>query len=352
MTTNKWKDFVEKNLFTTTEDFYHLPYLSNSPLIKIKSIIDISVATHNVDLQTISTKNPLCSGVLRYRNIEDGLWLLSTTLALKKNIVAKTYYDTNFDSDFYYLSFSIFEYNFPSIKGSGPKKLLSKCWTFYKPQTEVSTYFYKDTVGTFYNIVFSKKWAEHNIPQLCGKNASTVLKFLNAETGFLSCLDIVPNMSKIATKIDFMLKNKNVQILDVSSLKPLINTLVSDFFKVVIDQNRIQNYVPVKNEDYDRAAQAEKIILQNLSKPFVGVLFLSESVHLSPTKLKTIFKMVFGLSMLQYHKQKNLQLAMQLLLKSEVPIKYIATISGYGSSSKFTAAFKQNFSVLPSEMRK
>ena len=43
MTANKWKDFVEKNLFTTTEDFYHLPYLSNAPLIKIKRIIDISV---------------------------------------------------------------------------------------------------------------------------------------------------------------------------------------------------------------------------------------------------------------------------------------------------------------------
>ena len=351
MSTNKWKDFVDKNLFTTKEDFYHLPYLSNSPAIKIASIVDISIATHNVESQTIATKNDLCTGVLRYRNLEEGLWLLSTTLSLKNNIVAKTYYDNNLDSDFYFLSFSIFEYNFPSIKGSGPKKLLSKCWTFYKPQTEVSTYFYKDTVGTFYNIIFSKKWVEHNIPQLCGANTETVLQFLNNETGFLSCLDIVPSMSETAAKIDSILKNKNTPITDSSNLNVIVNGLISEFFDVVINQNRIQNYESIKNEDYDRAAQAEKIILQNLSKPFVGVAFLSESVHLSPTKLKAIFKMVFGLSMLQYHKQKNLQLAMQLLLKSEIPIKHIATITGYGSSSKFTSAFKHNFAALPSEMR-
>ena len=154
MSTNKWTEFVSKNLFTSKEDFFELPYLSNSPKVKIDSIINISVAKHDVANQTISTSNPFCSGTLRYRTIEEGLWFLSTNITFKQNIAAKSFYDSSTESDFYYLSFSIFEYEFPSINSNGePNKLLSKCWTFYKPKTEVTTYFYKQTVGDRKSVV-------------------------------------------------------------------------------------------------------------------------------------------------------------------------------------------------------
>lgn len=352
MSTNKWTEFVAKNLFTSKEDFFELPYLSNSPKVKIDSIINISVAKHNVANQTITTNNPFCSGTLRYRTIEEGLWFLSTTIALKQNIAAKSFYDSSTESDFYYLSFSIFEYEFPSINSNGePNKLLSKCWTFYKPKTEVTTYFYKQTVGTFCNIVFSKKWAARNIPNFCGANADAILNFLNSETGFLTCLDVVPEMTNLSNKIDGILKNEPNLKVSEQLLKQPITTLISSFFDVAITENRIQDYKPLKNEDYGNVAKAEKIILQNLSKPFIGVDEIAKKVNLSETKLKVAFKMVFGLSILQYHKQKNLQLAEQLIKNSEIPIKFIASITGYPSSSKFTAAFKKNYGVLPSEMR-
>ncbi|MBC7866439.1 MAG: helix-turn-helix transcriptional regulator [Gloeobacteraceae cyanobacterium ES-bin-316] len=64
-----------------------------------------------------------------------------------------------------------------------------------------------------------------------------------------------------------------------------------------------------------------------------------------------IFKSVFGFSMLQYHKEKNILLALQLIQNSNVQIKNIATLTGYTSSSKFTASFKKRFGVLPTEAR-
>ena len=348
MTSNKWTEFVTKNLFTSKEDFFELPYLSNSPKIKIDSITDISIANHNANLQSISTYNSFCKGNLKYRKIEEGLWLLSTTISFKQNIVAKAFYDLNQESDYYYLSYSIFEYEFPAIINNGePNRLLSKCWTFYKPKTEVATYFYKDTSGNFCNIVFSKKWAEKNIPKYCGTNSNEVLKFLNSETGFLTWLDIVPQMTDIAAEVALILS----KTIKSENLKKPIFTLLSNFFEVAVAEKRIQNYQPLKNEDYANVARAEKIILQNLSKPFIGVAQIANMVNLSATKLKAAFKMVFGLSILQYHKQKNLQLAEQLIKNSEIPIKYIATITGYGSSSKFTAAFKKNFGTVPSDLR-
>ena len=352
MASNKWTEFVSKNLFTSKDEFHELPYLSNSPLIKINSIADISIAEQNLDLQYIATNNPFCKGAISYRNIEEGLWLLSTTITFKQNILAKALYDSNELSDYFFLSYSIFEYDFPSINGSNQSnKLLSKCWTFYKPKTEVATYFYKKTSGNFCNIVFSKKWVEQNLTTYCGANATAVLKFLNSETGFLSCLDIVPQMTKFANIIDSIIKKDIDKKIDVTPLREPIYKLIANFFEVMVAQKHIQNYKPLKNEDYANVAKAEKEILKNLSKPFIGVDQIAETVNLSATKLKSAFKMIHGLSMLQYHKQKNLQLAEQLVINSEIPIKFIANITGYESPSKFTAAFKKNFGVLPSKFR-
>ncbi|WP_133055283.1 helix-turn-helix transcriptional regulator [Niastella koreensis] len=46
------------------------------------------------------------------------------------------------------------------------------------------------------------------------------------------------------------------------------------------------------------------------------------------TKLKAIFKSIFGFSVLQYHKEKNLLFARQLVQRSPVQIKKVAAIAG------------------------
>ena len=50
-----------------------------------------------------------------------------------------------------------------------------------------------------------------------------------------------------------------------------------------------------------------------MAAPFVGVEFIARAVNLSPTKLKMIFKNVFGFSMLQYHKEKNMLIRLLLI---------------------------------------
>jgi len=54
---------------------------------------------------------------------------------------------------------------------------------------------------------------------------------------------------------------------------------------------------------------------------------------------------------LQYHKEKNILLARQLLQKSKIEVQFIAVITGFESASKFTAAFKKRFGELPSVFR-
>ncbi|MNR55027.1 Regulatory protein PchR [compost metagenome] len=83
----------------------------------------------------------------------------------------------------------------------------------------------------------------------------------------------------------------------------------------------------------------------------MGIDKIAFEVNTSPTKLKANFKTVFGFSMLQYHKEKNMLLAKQLLQNSEIEVQIIAIITGFESASKFSAAFKKRFNELPSVFR-
>ena len=47
--------------------------------------------------------------------------------------------------------------------------------------------------------------------------------------------------------------------------------------------------------------------------------------------------------MLQYHKEKNMLLAMQLIINSDIQIQIIAAVTGYECASKFAANFKKRF---------
>jgi AraC-like DNA-binding protein len=66
------------------------------------------------------------------------------------------------------------------------------------------------------------------------------------------------------------------------------------------------------------------------------------------TKLKTSFKLVYGVSIKQYHKEMKMLLAKQLLENTNMYINEIATAVGYENASKFSASYKKQFGILPS----
>jgi AraC-like DNA-binding protein len=352
MALNRWSKLLQKYLFYYKDGFFELPYLSNSPRIMVDSLIKNPINKHNPSTKSISSNNPFCKGKVRYREIEVGFWILAYEIDIKQNIIAKANYDENQESDYYFLTFSTFDYEF-SIKENSTKKevILSTCWTFYKPKTTVASYFYKGTSGKFYNIVFSKKWAEKNLSIAIIPNAVELQKFLDLETGFLTWLDIAPEAHLITKEIFNILVLEKNGVFNSTDLRTATLDLITSFFKIAFKETRIQNYASLNNPDYANVAKAEKMILHNLSVPFVGIESIAADVHMSPTKLKSVFKSVFGLSMLQYHKEKNMLLAGQLVKNSDVQIKNIASITGFESASKFTAAFKKRFAKLPSELR-
>jgi AraC-like DNA-binding protein len=349
----KWDEYIGTQLFSNEDGFYKLPYLSNCPQLMVESFAALPVARHDVQEQILSTDNPYFKGEQYYIEIEDGLWLFATDFTFRKNIVSKARYNQQLPSDYYFLSFAVFEYKFPTNeKLTEFATLLSTTCTFYKPDTEVATFFYENTNGKVFNIAFTRNWALKNLTFETSTDAAIVDRFLNNETGFINWLDIVPQAHKLGNDIWQYLKRPVGEDCELGCLGTTLKKIIFDFFNTALAERRITGYLQLNNPDYANVAAAEKLILTHLTNPFLGVDKISRTVNVSPTKLKVIFKSVFGFSMLQYQKERNLLLAMQLLEKSSMRIGNIALTTGYESASKFTASFKKRFGVLPSVMRR
>ena len=350
MTLDNWPKHVQKYLFLLKDGFFQLPYLFNSPKIMLDSLLKLPGMNHTHLKKFFSLETPLCKVKMYYREIEDGFWLLATFMNVKENIVTKSYFDKHESSEYYLLTFSVFEYKF-QLKDTDEVTLLSTCWTFSKPDTEISSYFYKGTTGRFFSFAITKDWAHKNLMSKKVKEKKALKNFLNGNKGSYTWLDIVPKAHEMGAKLSELIEKGDADGTENLDIKKRSMKLMTAFFNNAFNDSRIIDNISLSNLEYHQVAKAEKIILHNLHLPFVGIESIAKEVNTSSTKLKSNFKIVFGFSMLQYHKEKNMLLAMQLIEKTDIHIQNIALLTGYDSAGRFAASFKKRFGKLPSEVR-
>ena len=79
---------------------------------------------------------------------------------------------------------------------------------------------------------------------------------------------------------------------------------------------------------------------------------LARRCLMNPTTLKAVFKAVYGDSLASHMKEHRLEKAAELLRRGEGSVSEIAAAVGYDSPSRFSAAFRERYHMLPSEYRK
>ncbi len=352
MNLTKWLQYIKPNFKLYQDGFFEFPYLANSPQMMIQSAIKTPTSKHVVAEQAVYRNNPFTKGVMRYREIEKGFWITASNIEFKQNALIKTIYDEDFVSDYYTLTFTVFESQIKLQNTFADKvPFQSKYWGFKKPGTVVGAYFYKGSVCKFYIFSFSEDWIKKNLPfDKLDKNIP-FKNFLNSNKGFITYQDIVANAENHTSEIWHTLETFNNDVFNDTILKSQALSLVTTFFKNAFEDQRKEDYQVKDTVDYKKIAHCERLISANLTTPFVGIDTIAKAVHLSSTKLKMDFKIVYGTSILQYHINKKMELAMQLILNTEMQIKNITHEVGYDSPSKFTATFKKKFGKLPSEYR-
>ena len=79
---------------------------------------------------------------------------------------------------------------------------------------------------------------------------------------------------------------------------------------------------------------------------------LARRCLMNPTTLKAVFKAVYGDSLASHMKEHRLEKAAELLRHGEQSVSEIAAAVGYDSPSRFSAAFRERYHMLPTEYRK
>ena len=352
MNLSKWFQFVTPNFNFFKDGFFEFPFLANTPELFIKSTIKSPGSKHVREDQVIYRNNPFIKGEMRYRKVDEGLWLTITCIEFKHNAIIKSVYAKDIPSEHYSVTFTVFESKV-RLQNTFIDNMpfFNKFWSFKKPGTEVGASFYKGSKCEFYIFYISPSWLEKHIPLDKLDKKIPFKMFLDSDKGFVSYQDIVPNAAGLAHEILHTFKTFKEDIFSETILKAQTLTLISSFFKNVFADLRRENYQEKGAVDYKLIAKCESMISTNLSSPFIGIEALAHKLNLSSTKLKTDFKSVYGTTILQYIIDKKMHLAMQLILTTEMKIMYIGHQVGYDSPSKFSAAFKKKYGKLPSDFR-
>ncbi len=83
----------------------------------------------------------------------------------------------------------------------------------------------------------------------------------------------------------------------------------------------------------------------------IGLDYIAQKVHLSSCYLSALFREVTGQGLISYITGYRMNLAVSLLLKSNLRIFEIAQHTGYRSTPYFCTVFKNKYRMTPSEFR-
>lgn len=344
---NKWLIYLKKYVISYSNGYYTVPYLSNSPDIMIDSLKRMPFTKHDISKKIIHTHNIFTEGALYYREISDGLWVIVTDIAFLKPVATKALYD-NEPCEYYFLTH--FRYNAKvGINTVNDIPLPKFGWSLYRPGSEINSYFNSGDAGVFVNIVFTKAWATQNIALDHLEEANTLKDFFVTQKSYIVWDDIVPNAAEMTNELLKLLKQYTYENVNHLALNMQCIALMLGFLG---SASKVQLNVVTKIKEVDRRhlSTAEKMIIKNLTTAFPGIDAIAQQVHMSPSKLKTLFKIVYGKTLLQYYQEKQMLLALELLQGSNHSVKDVAAILGYDNTSNFTLAFKKYHQFLPSEV--
>jgi AraC-like DNA-binding protein len=345
---DNWFLSFQKKMFFYKDGFFQMPYLSNSPQIMVDCMIKMIISKHKPLERAIYSINPFLKGVMRYRELEEGFWLMAAYFHFTTNVTTKAVYD-NGACEYYFLAFSSYKVQLPQINSADINFFLPiNTWTLYKPGATNDASHYKGTKGLFYNFVFTEKWLKDNFLFIELLEDNFINDFFNSDSTSISFSDIVPNAVSKINSIWEILETENKGVFDIAYVKSESLDLINSFFITAKSRKKI-GLANIESSVYFRNfIKVEKIIRENLTASFPGIESISKDVNMCSTKLKSSFKLVYGVSIMQYHKEMKMLLAKQLIENTSMYINEIASAVGYENASKFSASYKKQFGNLPS----
>jgi len=286
-------------------------------------------------------REELGKGRIRYFQIQQGLWTNHIDLELNQPIeLLRIPKEKN---DYFILNFHLSECNI-SLTGDGKEYNLG----FEKVNVLLSSSCSSAKVTVppkipirIFNIGFDKEWLEKNI--LNDREKKLQSFFPESEPIYLS--EIIDYKTKQLLQEVNIHKDSNLKL----STKAL--QLLEYFFeRLSIRESETDGGESIHPEDMLQLMKSKAYIENNLNGT-VSVEGLAQVCGMSISKFKRLFRQVFGTTPYKYFLESKMQLSMELIQSDKYSISEVGYIVGYSNLSQFSKAFKNQFGLLPKEVR-
>jgi len=107
----------------------------------------------------------------------------------------------------------------------------------------------------------------------------------------------------------------------------------------------------LKKNDLESMQHVEHILSSRL-EGFPSLESLAQEVFMSTSKLKNLFKQVYGYTLYDYYNKSRLQRAREMLVTGQCSIKQAGSEIGFSNLSHFAKAFRKEFGILPRDLVK
>lgn len=203
------------------------------------------------------------------------------------------------------------------------------------------------------------------------KGTHIITLVLYADEGWVNRNINEVNREKLQNYVDNKLNNYNKEILTVK-YRRILNMMANEDIKLPLEAlflksramrmleyvlntilSRTGKEIPFRigSEDMQKLMEVDKYLVTHYLKPFPSVEELAKLALMSETKLKKLFKQVFGMGLYEYYQKNRMHRVKDLLLSGKYKISELGNMLGYMNLSNFSSAFKKEFGFLPSEYK-
>ena len=104
------------------------------------------------------------------------------------------------------------------------------------------------------------------------------------------------------------------------------------------------------DKERDVEAEVKKYVRGHMNET-INICDVADELHFNPHYLMRAFKNKTGLSIMKYITKIRLDTSKKLLIETQLPIKEIASLSGYSDYSYFTRVFRKEIGKSPTKYR-
>lgn len=196
------------------------------------------------------------------------------------------------------------------------------------------------------NIIFSRDWLQ----KMLGRehHGDTILNFISLKTPtyHYELLDV--EYRRLINEMTNIAINKDMESFIVQNrVMVMIERFFTRLYKKIGEANA---NIKISAEEIVRLKLVEQALLADFSILPPNINQLSRIAAMSPSKLKDLFKKMFGLPVYQYYQKNRMNRAKAMLLSKKYNVPGVAAELGYNNVNDFSKTFVKAFDQLPEEI--